>query len=193
MRYKLIILFCAISCSAICMAQKVAIKTNVLYDATTTMNLGAEFGLKPQWTLEISGNYNPWTLSDNKKRKIWYLQPELRYWLCEKFNGHFFGVHLHGGEYNVGGYNTSISFLGSDFSGLKDYRYEGWFVGAGISYGYSWMLGYHWNLEAEIGLGYAFTKYDKYQCPKCGGKIESDKDHHYVGPTKAALNIVYLF
>jgi len=102
-------------------------------------------------------------------------------------------VHLHGGEYNVGGYNTSISFLGSDFSGLKDYRYEGWFVGAGISYGYSWMLGYHWNLEAEIGLGYAFTKYDKYQCPKCGGKIESDKDHHYVGPTKAALNIVYLF
>ena len=35
-------------------AQKVALKTNLLYDATSTMNLGFEFGLSPKWTLDVS-------------------------------------------------------------------------------------------------------------------------------------------
>ncbi|MGL5261004.1 MAG: DUF3575 domain-containing protein, partial [Bacteroides sp.] len=81
-------------------AQKAAIKTNVLYDATTTFNLGVEFGLSPKWTLDVSGNYNPWTFDNNKKWKHWFVQPEARYWLCEKFNGHFFGFHAHTGQYN---------------------------------------------------------------------------------------------
>ena len=83
-------------------------------------------------------------------------------------------------------------FLGTKFSNLKDYRYEGWFAGAGIAYGYAWMLGKHWNLEAEIGVGYAYTRYDKYMCPRCGSKVGSDH-HNYFGPTKAAINLVYLF
>ena len=56
-------------------AQKAAIKTNLLYDATTTFNLGAEFALSPKWTLDVSGNYNPWTFSNNKKWKHWLVQP----------------------------------------------------------------------------------------------------------------------
>ena len=35
-------------------AQKVALKSNLLYDATTTMNLGLEFGLARKWTLKTS-------------------------------------------------------------------------------------------------------------------------------------------
>lgn len=52
------ILICGIATSS---AQKVAIKTNALYDATATINLGAEFGLHPRWTLDISGNFNSWS------------------------------------------------------------------------------------------------------------------------------------
>lgn len=40
-------------------AQKVALKSNLLYDATTTMNLGLEFGLARKWTLDVPVNYNP--------------------------------------------------------------------------------------------------------------------------------------
>ena len=40
-------------------AQKVALKSNLLYDATTTMNLGLEIGLVRKWTLDIPVNYNP--------------------------------------------------------------------------------------------------------------------------------------
>lgn len=86
-----------------------------------------------------------------------------------------------------------LKFLGSDFSKLSDARYQGWFVGAGVAYGYAWILGRHWNLELEIGVGYAYTQYDKFRCAGCGKKVESDKSHHYVGPTKAAVNLVYVF
>ena len=88
-----------------------AIKTNALYWATTTPNLGIEIGLSDKFTLDLSGNYNPWTFSDSRKLKHWLVQPELRYWTCERFNGHFFGLHAHYAEYNVGG----IKMLG-----LKD-------------------------------------------------------------------------
>ncbi len=70
-------------------AQNVAVKTNLLYDATATVNLGAEIGLSPKWTLDLSANYNGWTFNENKKWKHWLAQPEARYWLCERFNGHF--------------------------------------------------------------------------------------------------------
>ncbi len=175
------------------LAQKAALKSNLLYDATTTINLGLEFALSPKWTIDLSGNYNGWTFSDNRKWKHWMVQPEARYWFCNKMQGHFIGLHALGGQYNVGNIDLDVNFLGTDFSKLKDYRYQGWAVGAGLAYGYAWTLAKHWNLEAEIGLGWAYTRYDKYECKTCGEKVESDKSHHYVGPTKAAINLVYVF
>ena len=174
-------------------AQNVAVKTNLVYDVAANVNAGIEFGLAPKWTVDVSGNFNAWNMSHNRKWKHWLVQPELRYWFCDRFAGHFLGMHLHGGQYNVGGLKNSMSFLGTDFSKLSDNRYQGWFTGVGLAYGYTWMLGEHWNLEAEIGLGYSYTKYDRFECVGCGKKIEEDKSHHYVGPTKAAINLVYVF
>ena len=174
-------------------AQNVAVKTNLLYDATATVNAGLEFGLSPKWTLDVSGNFNSWSTSNTKKWKHWMVQPEARYWLCDKFSGHYFGFHLQTGQFNMGGFDGRISFLGTDFSKLKDHRFQGWFGGAGIGYGYTWILGRNWNLEAEIGIGYNYTHYDKYECAGCGEKVEEDKTHHYFGPTKAAINLVYVF
>ena len=69
----IIFLFIGISLSA----QDIAIKTNLLYDISTTINLGAEFRLAPKWTLDLSANYNPFTFSDSKKWKHWMAQPEV--------------------------------------------------------------------------------------------------------------------
>ena len=80
---------------------KFAVKTNALYWATSTPNLGFEVGLAKKLTLDISGNYNPWKFGDDRQIKHWLVQPELRYWLCERFNGSFFGLHGHYGEMNV--------------------------------------------------------------------------------------------
>lgn len=163
-------------------AQEVAAKTNLLYDITTTFNLGLEVGLGPRMTLDISGNYNPWRFHDYRL-KHGLIQPELRYWTCEKFNSHFFGLHGFYGSYNVGGLPFN--------SNIRHNRYQGYLYGGGLSYGYQWILSDHWNLEASIGLGYAYIRYKKYPCEDCGEMIK--KDHrNYIGPTKAAISLIYI-
>lgn len=173
--------------------QNVGIKTNLVDDALLDLNLGIEIGLAPRWTLDVPVSLNTWILDNGNRWKHFVVQPGARYWFCDRFGGHFIGFHAHGGLYNVGGFDGKLNFLGSDWRKIKDYRYQGWFVGGGVSYGYAWMLGRHWNLEAELGVGYAYTRYDKFRCTGCGKKIETDQPHHYVGPTKAAINLVYLF
>ena len=85
------LLLCGIGWGA--KAQTVAVKSNILYDATATVNLGAEVAFNRHWSLDISGNYNGWDVASDKSWKHWMVQPEARYWLHEKFNGHYFGVH----------------------------------------------------------------------------------------------------
>lgn len=159
-----------------------AVKTNALYWATTTTNLSFEVALSKKYTLDVLGTYNPWEFSNNKKLKHWLVQPELRYWLCERFNGHFFGLHAHYAEFNVGG----IKQLG-----MEHYRYQGNLYGGGISYGYHWILNKRWSIEATIGAGYAHIDYDKYKCEKCGTKIKED-NKNYWGPTRVGLSLVYI-
>lgn len=177
-------------------AQEAGVKTNLLYDATSTMNLGVEFGLSPKWTLDVSGNFNPWTFSDYRKMKHWLVQPEARYWFCEKFNGHFFGIHAHGGQYNWGGMLPWGFKDGKMFGSVKnkhilENRYQGWLAGAGISYGYQWILGNRWSLEATIGVGYAYLSYDRYPCGACGEKL-GEGHKNYFGPTKAGITLIYM-
>ena len=69
--------------------QKFAVKSNLLYDATATINLGVEVGLAKKWSLDLSGNYNGWKFGDEARMKHWLVQPEARYWLCEKFQRTF--------------------------------------------------------------------------------------------------------
>lgn len=179
-------------------SQTVGVKTNLLYDALLSPTLGLEFGLAPKWSLDVSGTLNAWTINpdseDWHKWKQWMVQPEARYWFCQRFAGHFLGVHALGGQYNFGRINIGgNNFLGTNLKYLEDHRLQGWFAGAGVAYGYSWILDKHWNIEAEIGIGWVYTRYDAFDCEGCGRKVEEDKPHNYYGPTKAALNIIYYF
>lgn len=172
-------------------SQQIDLKTNLLYDATLTANAGIEFAIAPRWSVDVSGNYNAWPVRDHRWKHA-MVQPEARFWFCDPFVGHFVGVHALGGIYNIGQIPNNLRFLGTDFSKLTDRRYQGWAVGGGVAYGYAFILGRHWNLELELGVGYVYSQYDEFECGHCGRKI-GNGDHHYVGPTKAAINLVYLF
>ncbi|MDE6769689.1 MAG: DUF3575 domain-containing protein [Muribaculaceae bacterium] len=174
-------------------AQKAALKTNLLSDAALNPNIGVEIGLAPRWTLDVSGQLNLWTVGNGHKWRHWLVQPEARYWFCQRFAGHFLGVHALGGQYNLGKLDLPFKFLGTDFRNLKDRRYEGWGVGAGVAYGYAWPVSRHWNIEAEFGFGWIWTKNDAYPCAECGTRLLKGKVHNYVGPTKLALNLEYVF
>ena len=110
-------------CTGTANAQDIAAKTNLLYWSTTTPNLSLEFGLGQRTTLDLTGAYNPWTLDKDKNKKIrhWLVMPEFRYWLCERYNGHFFGLHSGYAFYNISG--VRIPFQSKS---TKDHRYQGW-------------------------------------------------------------------
>lgn len=183
--FALLILF---GCASVSYGQNVGVKTNfVHWAAMGTPNAGLELALNRKYTLEIGGGINPFKINDNKKAKHWIIQPEVRYWLCESFNGHFFGLHALIGEYNIGGLDIPVGRL----SKFKDHRYEGFAYGAGLSYGYQWVLSPKWNVEFNLGAGYTYLTYDKYPCVKCGSKIGSGTNN-YFGITKAAVSLIYL-
>lgn len=174
-------------------AQDYGVKTNLIYDLTSTVNVGLEYKLADRWTFDMSGNYNGWTIKEGTRWKHWMFQPEVRFWNCDAFSGHFVAVHGVGGQYNVGGIRNDIRFLGTDFSQLTKYRFQGFCIGGGVAYGYAWIIGRHFNIEAELGVGYIYTEYDKFNCVGCGKRVLTGQPAHYVGPTKAAINLVYIF
>ena len=89
-------------------AQSVAVKTNLLYDATLTPNLGVEMGLGKRVTAQLFYGLNPWKFSEGKSMRHWQLMGEGRYWFCSKFNGHFLGVHAMGGQFNMAKVNARL-------------------------------------------------------------------------------------
>ena len=168
-------------------SQNIALKNNVLYDLTTTLNFGVEARFAPQWTAEISGNYNPFAFRENTKWKHWMVQPEVRYWFCESFNRHFVGFHLMGGVFNMGNIDVPIVLVPTE----KGRRYEGEMFGAGLSYGFHHILTPRLSLEYTVGLGWLHSEYKKYQCPRCGSLLETGSKDAF-GLTKAAVSVVYM-
>lgn len=191
---KVIIIFLTLLASVhVAKAQDVAVKTNLLYDAFLTVNAGAEVRLAPKWTFDLSGNINAWNVNDHRWRH-WLIQPEVRYWFCQEWQGHFIAAHALVGQYNFGNMDfPNLNLLGNKLGDFKHHRYEGWYGGLGVAYGYSWILSRHWNIEAEIGFGWVYSKATAYPCAKCGTPEYKDKPVHYVGPTKAAVSLIYTF
>lgn len=170
-------------------AQKVGLKNNLIYDATLTPNLALEIGLGPKTTLDLGGGYSWFDIDSDKNKKLrhWLAQPELRFWSCERFNGFFWGIHAHGGEFNI----ANVKFPFGMFESLQDHRYQGHFYGGGVSIGYQWILGKRWNLEASLGGGYARISYDKYDgADRCADCLESGYKN-YFGVTRATLSLIF--
>lgn len=180
------IIFLLLTIPSLLSAQKAVIKTNALYWATATPNLGLEVGLNTHYTLALNGGWQPWSYSNDKKLKHWMISPSARYWICDTFNGLFLSLYGQGGQFNIGKIHLPFGI----FSELKTHRYQGWAAGGGLSFGYHKMLGRRWGIEFEIGVGYLYIDYKQYACSSCGSY--QNKDHHnYFGPSRAAVSLVY--
>ena len=144
------------------------------------MNLEAELGLGRRTSLSVAGMYNPWTFEGDKMMHLGAVQPELKYWFCERFEGHFVGLHVHGAQ-----------FFG-DLLGYDNKRYDGYLAGVGLSWGYDWILSNHWNLEVELGYGINRAWYKESECLPCVKSLVS-KEKTFHSPTRIALSLAYLF
>ena len=69
MRKLLILLFLSCCSAGPAAAQRFGVKTNALHWATAgTLNAGLEAGLGKRTSLELTGEYNPWTLDRDENR-----------------------------------------------------------------------------------------------------------------------------
>ncbi|MBO5310492.1 MAG: DUF3575 domain-containing protein [Bacteroidales bacterium] len=198
MRRSLIIFFLLLFSGISVNAQRIGVKTNALYLATSTPNIGLEYAFADRFSLELEGGYNPWTLDSdrNMKAKHFLVSPEVRYWFCEAFNGHFIGINANYTLFNLSGVDVPAVFFPSARSAmvledLKNRRSEGWAAGAGLTYGCVWPIARRWNLECTVGLGYWYTDYDKFESRKCG-LFQEHVSHGAFGPTALGISFIYL-
>ena len=206
---RLRITFCTVllACVAALNAQRdhdyktLSVKNNLLYDLTLTPNIGVEVVADSANSFQLFYGLHPWKFSGNKKLRHWSLMPEWRHWIGKKsgksknsaitshpspLTGWFWGIHLVGGEYNIGGKKLPFGL----FKPLRTHRYEGWYAGGGLTVGHAWLLSCHWRLEAALGLGYIHTRYHQYGVEVCAEDCGTGH-YNYFGPTKLALNLCY--
>ena len=182
-----------------------ALKMNLLYGATTTPNLGIEFFLNRYLTLDIAGGWNPFVHADNVKFAHWMIQPTLRFWIQEPFNGHFLGLSGHFVDYNVSGIRQPYEWFGifprlarggeqptNPAEGETTYRFRGNAFGFSLQYGHQWVLSPRWAIEASVNVGYIFFDYQRWSGGWCG-TLQGSSRRHYFGPTNAGITLMYIF
>ncbi|MBP5637207.1 MAG: DUF3575 domain-containing protein [Bacteroidales bacterium] len=102
---RLILLFALLLPLGLSAQNTWAVKTNVLHDVSTlSLNLAGEYAFKPQWSAELGTSVNFWGSWGGSRLDHVLLEPEVKYWFCEKFSGWFVDAHGIGGYANVGNF-----------------------------------------------------------------------------------------
>lgn len=169
-----------------------AVKSNMLYDLGMTPNIGVEFYLAPNFSINANWAYAWW----NKDRRSFYWRAyggdvEARYYInhwpsrSERHKHAFAGHH-------IGLYGLMATY---------DYEFGGngqqapkWSYGGGIAYGYSLPVAPRLNIDFSLGLGCLYGDYYKYE-----PSTIKDDDYYwlstnrrkYWGPTKAEVSLVW--
>jgi Protein of unknown function (DUF3575). len=189
----ILLVMCCLAVSEL-RGQNIALKSNLLYDLTTSISIGGEIRCDDTHTFNLSLSYNPWEFGGNKKMKHFLIQPEYRKWFNEAFAGSFIGFQLHYAAFNFGGMLpwgfSDGKMFGIENKQIINNRYQGNLAGFGISYGYQWLISPQWNLEAGIALGYAHLNYKRYGQPEKAALLE-ESHCNYWGPTQIGISVVY--
>ena len=159
-------------------------KINAVPLAGLVANAGVEFKISPRFSIDIPFLYSPYNISSTKKIRVLALQPELRYWVNKRFNGHFFGLHTHVMWFNTAGIIKN-----------KDLRYQDSgdkpLLGAGISYGYALPISEKFDIEFTLGVGYAKYSYDSFYNVPNGQKLGHNISKDYWGITRLGVTFSY--
>ena len=193
-------------------AQTLALRTNLLYDATLSPNLGVEVRLDSTWSAGINVGFNAWDI-DKEKNKKWrhlLVSPNVRHYFGHKRDSlcvygyakdgaygilrdsvvtrrmQYFEGNLIYSHYNVG--NAKIPF--GLYSAIKDRRLQGDLLALGAKYGYAWILARDWRIEAEAGVAVGYAWFKEYDCDHCG-TYYGKGDRIFLLP-QLGINVVYI-
>lgn len=161
--------------------QPFALGTNLIYDALLCPNLSFEWRFSEKYSVLAEADVAWW--SNNRRHKYYqlmYLGAEGRRWFASRkpWHGFYAGIMAGGGKYDLE-------------NGGEGYKGEG--LLAGLTFGYTFPVGARLSLDAGIGLGYMYTRYEVYH-PFDGHYLYQRKaDTSYFGPIRARLALVWRF
>lgn len=167
--------------AADCLTQRMALKTNLLYDAALMPSLELEYRFNNRWSVALEGNVAWW--KNDRKHKYYQIAtiiPEVRYHLTRDcgWHGHYLGLFTGGGKYDLE-------------NGKKGYYGEGGMLG--VSYNYVFNVGRKISFEAGIGVGAMYTRYKEY-VPVNGYYLYQQTKHlWYGGPLRLKFALVWRF
>ena len=166
---------------------RIHIKTNAIGLGLGIANLAAEFEFNEHWSATLPVYYSSWDyFKPTMKFRTLAIQPEVRYWFSEGYQGLFTGAHL------------GMTYFNFAFDG--DYRYQDKdkdspALGGGISVGYRLPISKNklWALEFTLGAGVYSLQYDKFYNTdnfKDGLRTKS-VEKAYWGIDQAAITLSY--
>lgn len=160
------------------------IKSNLLYDAILTPDIGVEISVSPKVSVGIEGVCAWW--SKNSAHRYWRIRGG---WLDASW---WFGDASQ--QYRLTGHHAGI------YASIHDYDFEfgdkGWqssrpTFGVGLTYGYSFRLNRHLNLDLCVRAGYAGGRVTEYR-PMCGTYTAiRERSNNYFGITGLGINLVW--
>lgn len=124
-------------------AQRIALTSNLLEDALLAPNVGIDVIVADRQSLTFDVTFAPYTLSQKFHNKRMTFRAGYKYWLNQALYAHYIGVDAVASSSDV-----QIGKAGS--------RDE--YIGLGIGYGYSFIIGKRLNLIPCVGIGVAYGK-----------------------------------
>ena len=160
---------------------RLAIKTNLLYDAILMPSLEVEYRFNDRWTANAEGDV-AWWHNDPKHKyyQVMILSGEGRYWF-KHYNNHpwhgfYVGAFGGGGKYDLE-------------NGNRGYKGTGYM--AGISAGFMFPVSRNISFEAGLGVGYLTTKYEEYLPFEGHYVYQQTSRTGYFGPLKLKFALVW--
>ncbi len=167
-----------------------AVKTNLLFDAASALNIELEIPIGRRWSVALEWVF-PWWLYEKKQYALQLGNGnlEVKYWLGNRANrkqltGWFAGIYGGGGYYDMEWKNRGL-------------QGEFWHAGIGAGYAHPVSRNGNWRMEYSLGVGYLYSKYREY-VPKTGDDNEwhlirrGDGRLDWFGPTRAKVSLVWM-
>lgn len=192
-RYSLTIIFCLTTIIS-GHSQTFALRTNLLYDATLSPNLGAELKVDSLWSVGLNVGINAWDI-DKQKNKKWrhlLVSPNVRKYFSLKRDSmtirraNYLELNAIYSHFNVG----NVKFPFGMYKSVRDRRLQGDLLALGAKYGYSWIMARDWRVEAEAGVAVGYARFKEYDCDHCG-TYYGKGDRIFLLP-QLGINVVYI-
>ena len=173
------------SASVASRAQNLSLSTNFVdWGFFGTANLTFESAFSKHFSMEVGAKYNPWTFKKNSDRPIMNQQitgfVSAKYWFWYVYSGWWMSAKAKYNDYTQ--------------TGLIRYSLdEGKSVGAGLAFGYSYMLGKHFNIDLSLGLWggrtFDYVSYDS----AARKKVLKSGNKWFLGPDNIEVALKYVF